>query len=107
MPEQELNLLKFASVHVAQLRAGSAQIMRGDVLEFNTTGTIPNNVPNHIFRNPPTPSCSGRLTGLKTRPSVTFAAAIHLSTAVFTHTGMGTVRICPPFPIKSTIAQWP
>ncbi|RZU40382.1 hypothetical protein BDD14_1836 [Edaphobacter modestus] len=58
VPEQELNLLKFASVHVAQLRADSAQIMRGGVLEFNTTGTIPNNVPNHIFRNPPTPSCS-------------------------------------------------
>jgi hypothetical protein len=33
-----------------------------------------------------------RLIALKTRPSVTVAAVIHLSTALFTHTGIGTVR---------------
>jgi|ERR1017187_5836761 hypothetical protein len=48
-----------------------------------------------------------RLTALKTRPSATFAAIVHLSTAFFTQIGMGTVRMCPPFPTRSTIAQWP
>jgi hypothetical protein len=32
------------------------------------------------------------LTALKTFPSVTFAASIHLSTSFFTHVGKGTVR---------------
>jgi hypothetical protein len=33
MPQQELNLLKLSAVHVAQLRTGSPQIMRGNMLQ--------------------------------------------------------------------------
>jgi hypothetical protein len=39
-----------------------------------------------------------RLTALKILPSVTAAAVIHLSTALFTQVGIGTVRTWPPFP---------
>src|SRR5260370_22714021 len=33
MPQQELNLLQLAAARVAQLRTGSAQVMRHDVLQ--------------------------------------------------------------------------
>src|SRR5450631_2584033 len=32
MPQQELNLLQFATARVAQLRTGSPQVMRGNML---------------------------------------------------------------------------
>ena len=38
--------------------------------------------------------------------SVISAAAVHASTAVFTHVGIGTVRMCPPLPTRSAITQW-
>ncbi len=41
----------------------------------------------------------------KTGPCVITAAAVHASTAVFTHVGIGTVRTCPPLPTKSAITQ--
>ena len=45
------------------------------------------------------------LTARKTFPSVSLAAAIHLSTVSLTHIGMGTVRTRPPLPTRSTTAQ--
>jgi hypothetical protein len=38
-------------------------------------------------------------------PSVMPLASIHTSIAAFTHAEIGTVRICPAFPIKSAITQ--
>jgi hypothetical protein len=40
-----------------------------------------------------------------TGPCVMFAAAIHASTWLFTHVGMGNVRTCPPLPTRSAITQ--
>jgi len=40
-----------------------------------------------------------------TRPSVICADSVQASTALFTHSGIGTVRIWPPLPIKSAITQ--
>jgi hypothetical protein len=48
-----------------------------------------------------------RATARKIAPSVTPAPAIHRSSAALAHCGMGTVRMWPPLPIRSTIAQWP
>jgi len=35
------------------------------------------------------------------------APGVHLSTASFTHSGTGMVRMCPPFPLRSAMTQWP
>jgi len=43
--------------------------------------------------------------GRKTLPLVTFAAMSHSSIICFTQSGTGTVRMWPPLPIRSTIAQ--
>src|SRR5258705_10346734 len=41
-----------------------------------------------------------------TVPCVMAAAAVHASTVLFTHVGIGTVRTCPPLPTRSAITQW-
>ena len=41
----------------------------------------------------------------KITPSVMPLASFHTSIAAFTHAGIGTVRMCPAFPIKSAITQ--
>ena len=41
----------------------------------------------------------------KTRPCVRPAPRVQASTAVFTHAGIGTVRMWPPFPTKSAMTQ--
>jgi hypothetical protein len=47
------------------------------------------------------------LTQRKMVPVSIPAMASHESMATFTQAGTGTVRTCPPFPNRSTIAQWP
>jgi len=50
-------------------------------------------------------SCQYKFWTRKTRPLDILAASIHKSRADLTEFGTGTVRICPPFPIRSTMAQ--
>src|SRR5664280_13321 len=49
---------------------------------------------------------SARQTHRNNRPAEIPAAATHRSTAALTQPGIGTVRMCPPLPTRSTIAQW-
>jgi hypothetical protein len=49
MPEQELDLFQFATIHMAEFRARSAEIMRGKMVQLHPFGTPPNHVPNHIL----------------------------------------------------------
>jgi len=48
-----------------------------------------------------------RATARKILPSVTLAARVHWSSAALTQCGMGTVRIWPPLPTRSTTAPCP
>jgi len=48
-----------------------------------------------------------RATARKILPSVTLAAHVHWSRAALTHAGIGTVRMWPPLPTRSTTAQCP
>src|ERR1022692_198038 len=41
------------------------------------------------------------------QPDAVPDACVHSSIRFFTHSGTGTVRTCPPLPIRSTMAQWP
>jgi len=51
MPQQELNLLKLSAVRVAQLRAGSPQVMRCDMLEARSLAAGLDDVPHDILRD--------------------------------------------------------
>jgi len=46
------------------------------------------------------------LSSMTTAPLVMPATDVHASIAALTHTGTGTVRTWPPFPIRSAITQW-
>jgi hypothetical protein len=56
MTEQKLNLLKFTATVVAQLRAGSAEIMRCNVLQASFLAAGSNHVPDNVLRDPPRPT---------------------------------------------------
>ena len=61
MPEQELNLLQLTTAGVAQLRAGSPQIMRCNMLQARSLAATLDYVPHDILRDafPPYLSRSG------------------------------------------------
>lgn len=49
MAEEKLNRLQFASMDVTQLRTGSLQIVRRELVKLHSLGTIPNHKPD-VFR---------------------------------------------------------
>jgi hypothetical protein len=57
--KQELNLLDFAAVRVAEFRAGSAQIVWSDVLKPSFLAAPLDHVPHHILRDAITPEFVG------------------------------------------------
>ena len=61
MPQQELNLLQLATAAVAQLRAGSPQVMRRNMLQARSLAATLDYVPHDILRDafPPHLSRSG------------------------------------------------
>jgi hypothetical protein len=52
-------------------------------------------------------TCPDRSTFLNMHPSLIWAAVIQQSSCTRTQSGIGTVRMCRPFPTRSTIAQRP
>jgi hypothetical protein len=61
MPQQELNLLQLATTRVAQFGAGSAQVMRCNMLQARSLATRLDDIPHHVLRDafPPHLSRSG------------------------------------------------
>ena len=51
MPENKLDLLKFASGIMAESRAGPPQIMWREMRNVHCRGRLLDNVPNRLFRN--------------------------------------------------------
>ena len=51
MPQQELNLFQLATVAVAQLRTGSPQVMRSDMLQARSLAAGLDYVPHNILRD--------------------------------------------------------
>jgi hypothetical protein len=90
--EKELDLFQLATVDMAKLCARPPQIVRREMIKFHSFSTIPNDIPDHIFSNSFTPCGPVPANGSENAASVISAAAIHLSTALFTQLGTGTVR---------------
>ena len=51
MPQQELNLLQLSTATVAQFRAGSPQVMRGDMLQARSLAATLDYVPHDVLRD--------------------------------------------------------
>jgi hypothetical protein len=58
MPKQKLNLLQFATARVAQLRTGSPQVMRCNMLQARSLATSFDYVPHDILRDAFSPHLS-------------------------------------------------
>jgi len=58
MPQQELNLLKLSAVRVAQLRTGSPQVMRCNMLQARSLAAGLDYVPHDILRDASSPYLS-------------------------------------------------
>jgi len=58
MPQQELNLLQFATARVAQLGTGSPQVMRRNMLQAHSLAATLDYVPHDILRDAFSPHLS-------------------------------------------------
>jgi len=58
MSQQELNLLQFTTAVMAQLRTGSPQIMRGNVLQSGILAAGSDHVPHNVLRDTIAPHLS-------------------------------------------------
>lgn len=98
-------LLQFASRNVTQTSARTPQIMRSKLAKLSFRG---NSLTTHqiTFSETLSPqTVPVLLTQRKNRPEVTGAAVVQQSRAVLTHSGTGTVRMCPPLPYRSTMTH--
>ena len=57
--EQELDLLKFSTGHVAQASAGAAHIMRSQIRDARGCAVSPHHTPDYFLRYTITPDCAG------------------------------------------------
>ena len=92
--KKKLNLLQLTSGRITELRAGSPEIMWSNVRQAQLTGVILHHVPYHLLGVMPSPHrLPARQTHRNSRPAEMFAADSQRSTASFTQSGTGTVRI--------------
>jgi hypothetical protein len=78
---------------------------KGQLVDPGATRRGADDIPQHLGRHAVSPHAPNLVDGAEHRPRVMAAAAVHASTAFFTHVGIGTVRTCPALPTKSAITQ--
>jgi hypothetical protein len=49
--KEELDLFQFSAIHVAELRARAAEIMRGEMVHLHPFGTPSDDIPDDILGN--------------------------------------------------------
>jgi hypothetical protein len=99
--KQKLNLLQFSSGRMAQrLRSCGAGPVKPSLAAYCFTTCQTNR-----SVTPPPQRFPARQAHRKTVPPDKLAAAVQRSSVPFTQSGTGTVRMCPPFPTRSTMAQ--
>ena len=105
MAEQELDLLQFSAGAVAQVRAGAPQVMRRDCPDPSSAAYCFTTCQTNRSVTPSPQHLPARHTQRNSLPVSSSAAATHASTVALTQAGTGMVRMCPPLPTRSTIAQ--
>src|SRR5947199_963109 len=107
MAKQELNLLKLTTAGrdtTSHTSCASHEVLYGPIALVDMLRTTYHTT----FCERPSPhTFPVLLTARNIFPCVTRAADIHRSRASFAHCGMVAVRMRPPLPNKSTIAQCP
>ena len=81
------------------------QVMRSKGTQPELGSILLHGVPDHSLSDTSPQHFPARQTHRNSLPARRSAARIHRSTVVLTHSGIGTVRMCPPLPTRSTMAQ--
>jgi len=105
MAKQELDLLQFATSLVAQPSAGSPKIVgvTAERKQFDAACLIMDQITFGVKPSPQTRPAL--LIDRNNAPEVTHAGIAQWSIAALTQSGTGTVRMCPPLPLRSAITQ--
>jgi hypothetical protein len=105
MPQKKLDLFKLTAGIMAKSCAGSSKIMRTSRGMFMFAAAFLTTCQT-IFSEIPSPQIfPARQTHRNNGPFSIPAAASHASSFSFTQLGTGTVRMCLPLPMRSTIAH--
>lgn len=103
--KKELDLFQLTSCGMTQFRAGSAEVMRRELRHADFPNVVLHHVLDHPFGHAltPMPACAtGAAKHLAGRDTSRSGPHVY---GAFTQSGTGTVLICPPFPMRSIIAQ--
>ena len=65
MPKKELDLFQLAAIHMTELCACSAKVVRGKMVELYPLGATPNHVPDDVFGDSFSPRCIVTANGSK------------------------------------------
>ena len=103
--QKEQNLFQLSPSAVAETGARSSQIMRREFRDSQFPRVFLYYVPDHVLGDLRTQTVHFRLTHRNNLPCLMSAAFSHSSIVRFAHSGIGTVRTCPAFPTRSTMAQ--
>ena len=57
MPKKELDLFQLAAIHMTELCACSAKVVRGKMIQLYPLGATPNHVPDDVFGDSFSPRC--------------------------------------------------
>jgi len=107
MPQQELNLLQLATARVAELRTGSPQVMRRNMLQARSLAATLDYVPHHILRDAFSPHLSRSRNSSKDSSLRDLGCHYPLIECRFDPLRNGHRADVPPLPIRSTTAQCP
>ena len=103
--EKKLNLVQFAAGEMAKTRTCPSQVVRCQ-LSIPAASAALLTISQSTLGVMPWPQIvPDLLIALKRRPSLIPLASVQRSTASFAQRGIGTVRICPAFPWRSTMTQ--
>ena len=105
MSELELNLLQLSSCGMTELRARAPQMVRSETSEARLCGIQLDYVPDDALRYTITPAFACSADATEYSPRMKFSRMDPLIQVALTHSGTGTVRMCPPLPTRSTMAQ--
>ncbi len=98
-------MFQLSSRRVAELRAGAPQVVRCEGTKTGFRGIQLDHMPDHAFRDAITPALTRPANTTEYSSRMELSCTKPLIQGRLSHSGTGTVRMCPPLPTRSTMAQ--
>ena len=105
VPEQKLNLIQFAAGKMAQSCACPSEIMWREFVNARLARSIFHDFPQNLRRHAVSPDWTSFVDRSEHAAFFNLSCLSPCINGLFTQSGIGTVRMCPPLPTKSAITQ--